>query len=59
MSPQDLDRLVDLGTQQACNTGEKLITQGEEGDFFYVVEQGGFDFVVNNKKVVAFTPGLL
>ena len=51
MSPQDLDRLVDLGEQQACNTGEKLITQGEEGDYFYVVEQGGFDFIVNSKKV--------
>ncbi|GMM31956.1 cAMP-dependent protein kinase regulatory subunit [Martiniozyma asiatica (nom. inval.)] len=29
----------------------EIITQGEEGDFFYVVEKGSVDYVVNGQKV--------
>ena len=32
-------------------TGENVITQGEEGDFFYVVEKGQFFVFVDEKHV--------
>jgi len=36
--------------------GIKVITQGDQGDFFYVVEKGAFDVYVNQKG--ALQPGL-
>jgi cGMP-dependent protein kinase len=37
--------------------GTTVITQGDLGDNFYVIEEGSFDIYVNEKKVVTFAKG--
>ncbi|KAH3665747.1 hypothetical protein OGAPHI_003935 [Ogataea philodendri] len=37
--------------------GFEIIKQGDEGDFFYVVERGSVDFYVNGQKVNSSGPG--
>ena len=32
-------------------SGEEIIRQGDEGDYFYCIESGKYDVVVNGKKV--------
>jgi cAMP-dependent protein kinase regulator len=34
--------------------GEEVIRQGDEGDYFYCVESGKYDVLVNGKKVTEF-----
>lgn len=35
----------------------EIITQGDEGDFFYIIESGTVDFYVNGSKVSSSGPG--
>lgn len=37
--------------------GQNVIVQGDQGDFFYVVEHGKFDIIVNGAKVAVFGDG--
>ena len=37
--------------------GEMIIQQGEEGDFFYIIDQGEVEVYVNNKCVTAISDG--
>jgi len=37
--------------------GETIIQQGEEGDFFYIIDQGDVEVYVNNKCVTAISDG--
>jgi cAMP-dependent protein kinase regulator len=37
--------------------GETIIQQGEEGDFFYIIDQGEVEVYVNNKCVTAISDG--
>lgn len=37
--------------------GEEIIAQGDEGDYFYIVEDGTVEFYVNNQKVNTSGPG--
>ncbi|KAH3902796.1 probable cAMP-dependent protein kinase regulatory subunit [Saccharomycodes ludwigii] len=37
--------------------GEEIIKQGDEGDYFYIVENGTVEFFVNNEKVNTSGPG--
>lgn len=37
--------------------GENVITQGEEGDFFYIIEKGTFSVIVDNKQVAQLGEG--
>ena len=34
--------------------GEEIIRQGDEGDYFYCIESGQYDVIVNGKKVTEF-----
>ncbi|KAH8893205.1 camp-dependent protein kinase regulatory subunit [Thozetella sp. PMI_491] len=45
-----------LQEKQVPTKGIKVITQGDAGDFFYVVERGAFDIYVNSAGVLQ--PGL-
>lgn len=36
------------------NQDEEIIRQGDEGDYFYCIESGKYDVIVNGKKVSEF-----
>lgn len=44
-------------TERAVQAGETIITQGEEGDNFYIVEAGKYSVEVDGKEVVQIGPG--
>lgn len=37
--------------EKSVKKGTEIIKQGDEGDYFYVVEEGTVDYLVDNKKV--------
>ncbi|XP_075251081.1 cAMP-dependent protein kinase type I-alpha regulatory subunit-like [Convolutriloba macropyga] len=37
--------------------GEEIITQGDEGDYFYLIHKGDVDVIVNKKKVSTLSEG--
>ncbi|KAG5363729.1 cAMP-dependent protein kinase regulatory subunit [Yarrowia sp. B02] len=37
--------------EKKCAAGEEIITQGDEGDYFYIVESGGVEFIKDGVKV--------
>jgi cAMP-dependent protein kinase regulator len=43
--------------EKKVTADEVIISQGDEGDNFYVVDEGQFDVYVNDKKVVEIGPG--
>lgn len=51
LNPHQIENMVLAFERQRVKTGADLIVQGEEGDYFYVVETGTFDFVVHGAKV--------
>lgn len=56
-SLEDNDMTVVIGAMSEVNSpeGEKVITQGDEGDFLFVIENGSLDCSINvdgNQKVV-------
>ena len=53
LSPQELEQVVMAMSKQDCKPGHAIITQGEDGDAFYIVETGNFDIEVNGNKVAS------
>lgn len=43
--------------KKTFDKGYEIITQGDQGDFFYIIESGTVDFYVNNAKVSLATDG--
>lgn len=37
--------------EKKCGSGEEIITQGDEGDYFYIVESGAVEFIKDGVKV--------
>lgn len=37
--------------EKKCDSGETIITQGDEGDYFYIVESGAVEFIKDGVKV--------
>jgi cAMP-dependent protein kinase regulator len=37
--------------------GENIITQGQQGDYFYIIEKGAFTVLVNDKAVAQLGEG--
>lgn len=49
--------VMDAMFERKVKKDEIIIKQGDEGDNFYVVDDGGFDIFVNDKKVVEIGAG--
>ncbi|KAG0676521.1 hypothetical protein C6P41_001320 [Kluyveromyces marxianus] len=43
--------------EKSVAKGEEIIKQGDEGDYFYIVEDGTVEFYVNNQKVNTSSSG--
>jgi hypothetical protein len=56
LSASQIDSMVLAFDRIKVKSGVDLIVQGTPGDFFYVVETGSFDFIVNGTKVGACGP---
>ena len=46
-----LEEVIDAMESISVVSGMDIIEQGDHGDFFYVVENGSFDFIVDGDKV--------
>ena len=49
--PKDLKTFIHAFESAEYQVGDTIIQQGEKGDYFYVVESGTVDFLVNGNKV--------
>ncbi|RLN20850.1 hypothetical protein BBJ28_00001007 [Nothophytophthora sp. Chile5] len=47
----EIDAIVDFMAEKSTSVGEVIITEGDTGDYFYVVENGSFSIVVNGTTV--------
>ena len=61
-TPNELDQVVGAFEPHEVAKGVNLITQGESGDFFYIIESGTFKILINlpdgsQKQVAIFKPG--
>lgn len=53
----EVSRIVEYLAKTTVARGTDLIKQGEQGDFFYIVEEGKFDFIVKGKTVGSCAKG--
>ncbi|KAI8093422.1 cAMP dependent protein kinase regulatory subunit [Halteromyces radiatus] len=49
--------VVNAMVEKLVNTGCKVIEQGGVGDYFYIVESGTLDCLINGEKVTEYTAG--
>lgn len=52
-----IEDIVDAMESRAIKAGSTIITQGQPGDNFYVIESGAFEILVNGKKVADWGEG--
>lgn len=57
LSENDIQTLVESMEILDVSRGENIITQGQEGDYFYIIEKGTFSVLVNNKNVAQLGEG--
>lgn len=57
LDPEQRKTVVDAMFEKQVPNGKNIIVQGDEGDYFYVVESGTFDVFVNSKNVFNYTEG--
>jgi len=51
LGPKELRPLVDAFEKIQANDGEEIIKQGDDGDYFYIIQEGSVSFSVNGKVV--------
>ena len=51
LSPDELKTMVRAFEKHAVPSGSDVITQGDMGDYFYVIHDGTVDFIVNDNHV--------
>jgi serine/threonine protein phosphatase PrpC/CRP-like cAMP-binding protein len=57
LNGSQIDRLIEILTEQTYAQGENIVKQGDEGDTFYVIKSGTVDVFVNDIKVVEMSKG--
>jgi CRP-like cAMP-binding protein len=57
LDEQDQEHVVNAMAERRLETRLNIITQGDTGDHFYIVERGTFDILVNGIKVGSVGPG--
>eukprot|EP00924_Labyrinthula_sp_SR-Ha-C_P014084 snap_masked-scaffold_56-processed-gene-1.44-mRNA-1 protein AED:0.67 eAED:0.67 QI:0/-1/0/1/-1/1/1/0/442 len=56
--PEDvLNEVITFMFHKNVKGGEEIISQGQEGDFFYFLEKGSCEVFVNTEKVLDYEPG--
>ncbi|ODQ67544.1 camp-dependent protein kinase regulatory subunit [Nadsonia fulvescens var. elongata DSM 6958] len=56
LDDDSLKQVIGALEEKKYNAGEKIIVQGDEGDFFYIIEKGNVDIFVNGVKVSTLGP---
>ncbi|XP_070559772.1 cAMP-dependent protein kinase type II regulatory subunit-like [Ptychodera flava] len=54
LDQEQMQEVLDAMFEKKTEPGEHIIEQGDDGDNFYVVDQGVYDIHVNNKNVGAY-----
>ena len=54
----ELTMLVNAMQPRDIKSGDEVITQGDPGDYFYVIEDGSYAAYVNGKKVKDYSKGM-
>lgn len=49
LEPEELSNIVQYLAKDEVYPGQVVITQGEQGDYFYVVEEGEFEIVIDDQ----------
>ena len=57
MIEMEIMTLADSLAEEKFKDGEVICAQGEEGDFFYVVEKGIFTVIINGDSVASLSDG--
>lgn len=51
LTPQEKKTLCDAMVVKNVTNGTKVITQGEKGEYLYVIQEGSVDFLIDGNKV--------
>lgn len=57
LNKEDLDDVVMSMEIVDVSAGENIVTQGQDGEYYYVISTGKFTVIVNNKPVSQLTEG--
>lgn len=57
LNDNEREKLADCFTKKIFNDGESIITQGEEGDKFYILKEGNATVLKDNVKVKEYLKG--
>jgi len=57
LNDNEREKLADCFIKKIFNDGESIITQGEEGDKFYILKEGNATVLKDNVKVKEYLKG--
>ncbi|KAI8332812.1 cyclic nucleotide-binding-like protein [Chlamydoabsidia padenii] len=57
LDEEQAQAVVDAMAEKQVQEGDVIIEQGGVGDYFYIVESGTFDCLINNQRVVSYEAG--
>mmetsp|Transcript_37562 Transcript_37562/g.60197 ORF Transcript_37562/g.60197 Transcript_37562/m.60197 type:complete len:782 (+) Transcript_37562:65-2410(+) len=47
LDDKKIQMLIDVAWEESVSAGQELITQGMDGDYFYIVKEGSFEILIN------------
>ncbi|KAI8983706.1 cyclic nucleotide-binding-like protein [Pilobolus umbonatus] len=57
LDEEQYNDIVNAMDEKTFEKGDMVITQGTEGDYFYIVESGELDCIIDQKKIMSYTSG--